>query len=117
MMINCPEFLDDEGRREWFNMAPSVFAIVGRSTETAEKLGRYIALHLEWRRLYVRVKELGEWRTTRKGWRFTPEYVAMNKASRRMHAVGEQLGCSPLARAKIRARRDRANTPHRPRSA
>ena len=109
--MDCPAFLDDEGRREWFRLAPHVFAIVGASQKTAERLGRYNALFLEWRRLGLYLREHGCWRTTRKGWRFRPEYIREQKVQRMMHYLSAQLGMSPLARARIRARQARRNTP------
>ena len=103
-------------RSPW-RMAPHVFAVVGATPENAAKLGRYIALWLEWRRLAIHNNAHGLWRMTRKGQRVTAEYLAEQKASRRMLALGDALGCSPLARAKIRERRERAKTPHRRRGA
>jgi P27 family predicted phage terminase small subunit len=109
--MNCPDFLDDEGRREWWALAADVFAVVGATAQNAERLGRYVALYVEWRRLTIHNNEHDLSRMTRKGRRLTAEYIAEQKLQRRMHPLMDQLGMSPLARAKLARRRAATRKP------
>ncbi len=104
---DCPAWLDDDARRRWWELAPSVAALHGQLTPLlAHALGRYLEAYQQWKAAGLVLRARGSfYRTTRNGWRFWPEYVERNRASRTMMYLGRQLGLTPLARAKILARR------------
>ncbi len=100
----CPDFLDDEARAEWFRMTPllSQMGLLSRADRSA--LAAYCTAYSRWVRAELQVRKFGEIvKSPNKGFPMKSPYLTIaDQALEMMRKLMVEFGLTPSSRSRIR---------------